>query len=125
MSAFGDDFAAAALPGILAVHGDVVTYTTRAGVETSVTVAPGGEGLIEEQYANGTRTLRSRKVMLGRDPTAADGGVANPKVHDTVTINGEVWNVQTVLPEKQTDVVSILEVTRNAGAERAHQSFRR
>lgn len=121
MSEFDDLLEEDGLPAVLEVMGDTVTYTTRADVETAPTGAVGPEELIEENYANGVRMLRSRKVTLGRDP--ANGGVADPKVHDTITIDGEIWNIQAIV--SQTAVVSILEVTRNATAERAHQGFRR
>jgi hypothetical protein len=48
--------------------------------------------------------------------------VANPRVHDTVTIDSEVWNVQAIV--SQNAVVSVLGLTRKASAERASKTFR-
>lgn len=113
-----------ALPAMFEHQGTAgVTYTPEGGSGVSLTAVLWPEELVEEQYADGTRLLRRRDALISRDPAGEYGGVASPEVHDTLTIGGELWNVQEFA--KQTSEFTILRLTSGPIAERAHPAFRR
>lgn len=96
-STFDDEFAELALPDLLAEFGVTVTHATDAGVETELTAILGPERSEAETDApDGRRRLVRRDVTITTDPTSEHGGVANPVESDAITINGEVWPVETI-----------------------------
>lgn len=93
-SSFDTEFAAGALPDLLAVHGEQVTYTTAAGSASTI------YGRFHENVSetrddtDGREIVRSATIRISNDPTLDTySGIAAPAVDDTVTVNGETWIV--------------------------------
>lgn len=87
MSRFSDDFAASAALDLEYEYGDVVTYTTVAGVASSVTGMVGAARHDLEYEERGRNERYTRVVSVPVSDLAA------AEVNATLTISGVVWTV--------------------------------
>jgi len=121
MSRF-DDNLAAVLPNLLEHHGQTVTYTAADGTPTVLTAYCEPARAESETTDTGLVRRQTRKVLIGTDPTAAEGGVAEPAANATVTIGSSNWQVRGV---EQAGAVAVLDCVSTASAERAGPGYRR
>lgn len=93
-SSFDTEFAAGALPDLLAVHGRQVTYTTAAGSASTIYGRFHENVSTTRDDTDGREVLRTATIRIGNDAALATyGGVASPAVDDTVTVDGDIWHV--------------------------------
>jgi len=120
-SLFETDYAAAALPALLAVRGIAATYTPVTGAAVSLTGISGPVTRERVHSLDGTREVQVRQFTITTDPTSQYGGVASPTIHATVTIGSEIWDVDEVLDGPG---LATLRLVREPSAERAGPHFR-
>ena len=95
-----------------------ITYTPRNGTDATVQAALAGDVDTYEETESAEYARRSMEITV---PRAADIGVADPHKDDTVTINGEVWSVVSIV--RQDDDASILAIERVQIGERHGENF--
>jgi hypothetical protein len=96
-SSFSSEFAAAAVSDLLSQFGHSVTYTTAAGVESTI------YGIFHEDMTDSRDTPDGREVVRSGTIRISDdadldtyAGVAAPAEDDTVNVEGVDWNVDRV-----------------------------
>ncbi len=123
MARFDDDYAAAGVPALMWEFGDSITYTPAGGSPVALTADVGKEHYGEVDTENGRRLRRERQVTICRDPSSDYGGVATPKLLDTVTIAGEIWAVEDIDPLDAGEATLL--VVRGGDVERSQDNYRR
>jgi len=94
MSRLDTQFAACGLPALMAQLGRAAVYTPRGGDAVELTAMIGAEVTAIEEGERGTERVRRREVKITRDPAGPYGGVADPQLGDTMTIDGQVWEIE-------------------------------
>ena len=94
-SAFDADFAAAGRPALISVSGQDVVYNAPGIVNRTIKAVVLPERLEPEDAGSGEERKRERDFLIGTEPAAAEGGVADPPGNGTATITyvGEDWSV--------------------------------
>ncbi len=116
-SAFDADLATARDGWLLPAFGRAVTYTTAAGVATSIDQAMVGPVEDVDEDAPDGRVLRQvREVSISTDD------VADPQINATVTIDSVVYAVEAIT--SQTYAMSTLRVVRIGSREKSRPEYR-
>ena len=121
MTIFADGLAASGWSMLAAQHGQSATYTPVGGDGVSLTAILGDEEINEDDGPYGIEQMRRRSVFINTDPAAASGGVAEPKLNDTITIGTEVWQIESASIESG---LAELRVIIYASAQRSTQGYR-
>jgi hypothetical protein len=99
-SQFDNLFASMGVPGLLGTFGTTITYTTAAGASTSIQASLTPEETREsDELGDGRRLIRTREATIATDPTAATGGVADPRTTDTLTAGGVKYAITHTIHE--------------------------
>lgn len=92
-AALGRSIRAATAPGRV---GADATYTTAAGASAPIRIVPlTGNGRQVSDNA-GEYRLREQEIYV---PSSGVGSVAWPDVRDSVTLNGQVWDIVAIVPD--------------------------
>ena len=95
MSRLDTQFAASGLPVLFEQLGTAGVICTPAGGDPVTLRAIVGEEVIEvEEGERGKERVRRREIKITRNPGGPFGGVATPQPTMTVTIDGELWEVE-------------------------------
>ena len=89
---------ASALPAVLEVHGASVSYTPKGGDAVTVTAAAGAETVTWIDREGQQTKRRELPLTISTDAAGDYAGVAEPALRATVTIGGELWNVEQITP---------------------------
>lgn len=103
------DIVAADLKAIFADAGDTITYTTAAGVESSILaiLPPWVRSYEEEESA--THDAAGCEILIRTDATA---GIAAPDIGDTVTISAGTWTVEAIVGQTHSTGTARLQIAR-------------
>lgn len=95
MSRLDTQFAASGLPMLFERLGTAgVICTPEGGSPVTLTAIVGEEVITVEEGNRGRERVRRREIKITRDPSGPYGGVAAPEPTMTVTIGGEVWEIE-------------------------------
>lgn len=123
MSQFYEDFADAALPVLLDLHGRAAVYQDAGGDPVELTVIAGEEQAAETFEDDGRDNERLRDVTLLRDPTSSYGGVAEPSLGAELCVAGLAYAVRRIAV--LTPIYAKLTVSRHGAIELSRPKYRR
>lgn len=107
MSLFDDTMAEIGVAALFEALGDAITYTPKGGAAVSLTGLV-GFGEITDHEERGLRKRLIRDVTITRDPTSEFGGVANPSLTATVTIDGAEYAITEIQAESASMATLVL-----------------
>jgi hypothetical protein len=73
-----------------------VTVTPAGGAPVALTAIVEDEDVSDSNVDLGVQQERRCRVTVNMDPAAESGGIADPKLNDTITIGSEDWNVESI-----------------------------
>ena len=123
MSQFSTDFAPGGLADLMETHGDPVTYTPATGDAVALTGILGPETSEESATLDGRELRITRTCTIGRDPTAAAGGVADPATNASLTIASTTYAVEAI--EDMDAAAATLRLVRRPAIEKTRPNYRR
>ena len=98
-------------------------YIAPDGAETPVTAILTPETVTDQPDDRGRVGLRQREAVIGTDPAATGGGVADPGPRGKFRIDGETWAIDRIDSKSGSHVRLCLEI--NERNERTRPDYRR
>jgi len=123
-SEFDTAFAAAGVPSLLSQFGQSAIYTPAGSeaVPVSLSGSLSGDHVDDEDDDGGRASVRSCLLAISRDPDGDYGGVADPALNATVTIDGVDWEVRDI-PKLDANMATLL-LVRIGRSERSRSGYR-
>lgn len=121
-SDFDTDFATAGAPNLLTRFGQPASYTPAGGEAVSLSGAVSDEQVQTEEDSAGRTSVRTCRFTISRDPDGEHGGVADPAINATVTIDGDAWEVRDIT-ELDAVMATVL-LVRVGRSERSRPGYR-
>ena len=87
---------------------DSITYTPKGGAGVSIKAILSEVSHVEEDGDNGKIQVHKREAIILRDAASELGGVAEPKIDDSATIDSVVWPVKDLIDESPSAVTLVL-----------------
>lgn len=122
MSQFADTFAEVGRPALMEQLGRSLTFVDPIVGSVSLTALVTEVDTEEDDDLDGRTQVYRARVIIGRDTSSPDGGVADPKKGSTVTLDSQSWTVEEI--ESQTESLTRLRIARPVKVEVSRGRFR-
>ena len=124
MTVFAAMFAESAIPSLMGINGQAVSFMSAPGASPlALTALVGNEERVEGRDDDGRTVTLERSVTVCRDAAGAFGGVAAPRLDAEIAVEGATYAVVSVT--QQSEGLATLTVRRRIAAERSRENLRR
>lgn len=104
------------------VMGTSIAYKAPDADSVTVTAIIGAVTADEEEIPDGRDRRQRRSVVIGRDPDAEGGGVAEIREDATIDIGSDRWSIEAI--EAKTGTYTRVRVVRIGAVERSRAGYR-